>query len=349
MKKMTILSKESVFGGYLASNLGELADSLAVSLTSNYNVSLVCIGAQRSFFQKLLSLQKSAKTSKLRFAKIDYYFVEKQNWESSFDIIEQIKPDILHVMSEVEDIERLTHRPEKIIYSFDSIEAIKDKQEYLSQYDSVVATSPSLLDLALQDENLAQILLEKKAVGINNGMLANFFSPENKLFLRQTYSLDDLTGKRVCKDEVTDFYGIPRNSCLFVTGSLTQGTSIKNIINLIPYIKSNNGHLIVATRVPYDEERALLNMNAHDGVSYLGNSMNPARLPWLVAGADYFIQPNNPRMGSFAASAAVQYGAIPILDLNNIGLFAAVSSALAAAAFRCARGESSTPRYARTH
>jgi hypothetical protein len=45
MKKLTILSKESVFGGYLASNLGELADSLAVSLTSNYNVSLVCIGA----------------------------------------------------------------------------------------------------------------------------------------------------------------------------------------------------------------------------------------------------------------------------------------------------------------
>ena len=320
MKKLAILSKESVFGGYLVSNLGELADSLAVSLTSNYEVSLICVGTQFSFSQKLLKLQNILSAPRVRFAKINYYFLDLNDWDKRFEMVQKINPDILHIMSDVEDITKLKSRPQKVVFTFDSLSAIQGKEEILNLYDSITATSPSLLELAEQNEQIAEILVQKKAFGINNGMLMNFFTPEKGLLLPSAYSLKDLSGKLICKKKLANFYGISEQACIFLTGSLTQGTDLQNIIDLIPYIKENGGCLIIATRVPHGQEMKLNKMNVHDGVVYLGDSVNPAKFLQLISGADYYIQPSNPKMGSFAALAAEQYGTVPILDLNNIGL-----------------------------
>ena len=321
MKQLVFLSKESVFGGYLKSNICELVDSLGATLNSSYKVSIICLGNIHSFAGKINKLQRGDSLHKTRFVKMDYYFLEPDNWNESFNIIENLKPDILHITSDVQDIFKVISRPERVIYTFDNLDVLEGQEEALLQYDAITATSNTLLELALSKNNrVSEILITKGAVGINNGLLVDFFSPEKGLFLPKTYNSVDQSGKEICKKKLQKTYGIPEGACIYLTGTLPQNISLESIIKIIPTIKETGGYLIIATRARTDEESYLRSLKLSDHVIYLGDSLNIARLPTLVAGADYFIQPDDPSLGSFVPLASCHYGTIPIVSLNNLGL-----------------------------
>lgn len=317
MKKLTILSKENVFGGYIQSGIAELVDCLAVSLSDFYQVSIVCFGHEHSLAGKFNQFTKSSLTKKTRALKVDYYFVGLGQWDKSFEIVEQIKPDILHIMSAPKDIEKLFSRPERVIFTFSNPKILIDCESSLEKYDAISAISNTWLEEALQLPRIGEILKKKGAMNIDNALLTEVFSPEKGFLLPHSYSATNLQGKEICKKKLQTIYGIPQDKIIFVTGSLRMGVSMKKIIELLPTIKAVNGFLLIATRTTAEEENYLKKLTQKDCALYLGSMINLVRLPVLLSGADFYIQPNNTTQGSFVAMAASQYGTVPIVSLDN--------------------------------
>lgn len=321
MKHIVFLSKESVFGGHIRSNLAELVDCLACSLTSEYKVSIVCIGVQKSFSNKLARLQQFGRFTKMRFAKVNYYFVKQERWEEAYEIVNDIKPDILHVLSQPEDLLFISPRPEKTIYTFDSYDAIAGHMAALSEYDAITATSQALLDFVLQKDNEISSLLKQKAtVGISNGLLTEFFSPARGLFLSKSYDINNTAGKSINRKQLLKSYDIQEDSCIFLTGSLVGGVNMSDIVRLVPILEEINAYLIVATEPDENSRRYFMNTSNSKRIIYLGGTLGVAALPTLIAGSDYFIQPNVLSLGTFVPLVANQYGTPVITSLDNIGL-----------------------------
>ena len=76
MKKLVILSKESVFSGYVKCGMAEVADSLANSLTSNYEVTLIVAKGHCQIPEMTgLLKEKEPNVLTMRFAKVQYYII----------------------------------------------------------------------------------------------------------------------------------------------------------------------------------------------------------------------------------------------------------------------------------
>lgn len=317
MKKLTFLTKESVFGGYIQTCIAELVDCLAVSLSDNYSVSIVCYGCQHSLAERFNAFRKRALFQKTRLMKVDYYFIEPDHWEQAFLVVENIQPDIVHILSAPEDIDNLITRPKQVLFTFSKAEKLINTEEFLKQYDAISSTSNPVLETAKQIEGVKDILEEKGAVSINNGLLTDFFTPEKGILLIKSYSAQNLSGKESCKHYLEKTYGIPTDCPIFVTGNLRRGASIKKIIDIIPTIQAIGGFLIIATKTTPEEEIILKQFKIKDRVLYLGSTINFVKLPMLLAGSDFYIQPDDITLGSFTAMAASQYGTVPIVSLKN--------------------------------
>jgi hypothetical protein len=82
MKKLTMISKESVFSGYVKCGMAELADTLANSLAENYNVNLIVANGGSRMPIIAGGLKKySEGISTIRFAKVNYYIIDLNVWE----------------------------------------------------------------------------------------------------------------------------------------------------------------------------------------------------------------------------------------------------------------------------
>lgn len=322
MKHLVFLSRESVFGGQIQSNLAELVDCLAFSLTNQYKVSIICENYPVSFANKLIKLKGFGRVSKLRFMKVNYYFIDNKFWEEkSIPLVQKLKPDILHVLTKPEDILKLAIKPEKTVFTFDSIETILGQEEALKYYDAITATSESLLNSIYENEPLiASILSEKKARGVSNGLLTEFFSPEKGLLLQKPYSLSDMSGKKIARESLLKLYSIPKEACIFVTGSLRPCVDMSKIAEIVPYLEEINSYLIVATQADLKSQKIFTSQKAFNRVIHLGGRLGVVGMPSLLAGSDYFIQPEVSDLGNFVPLAANQYGTTPILSLNNYSL-----------------------------
>ena len=320
MKKLVFLSEESIFGGYIQSGLAELVDCLATSLTDIYEVNIVCRGVEASFSSKLAKLQRKNNLSKFCLFKVNYYFLyDFKNWEQdALKIVQQLQPDILHVLIRPEVIFKIEKRPQKTIYTFDQVNMILNKEVALQEYDVLTATSQSLLDsIYEQDLSISNILLQKNTRGISNALLTELFTPEKGVLLDKPYSLWDMSGKKLSRNKIIKNYNISKDACIFVTGALVGNVNMEKIAEILPILEETNSHLIIATQSDKKSQELFKQNSFKNRITYLGGTLGIAALPTLLAGADYFIQPDDPTLGNFSPLAANQYGTPPILSLDN--------------------------------
>lgn len=321
MKKLLMLSKESIYSGYVKCGMAELADSLANSLSENYEVFLIVANGHSRFpIITGPAIEVEPGVLNIKFAKVNYYIVDEELWpEKPAELINQIQPDIFHNLDDPSIIDLITCDIPKTICTFDSIEFASNNSNYFNKYDNVTTNSKAIASSILRQRSpLASSLNPSTFTGIAPGILTEFFTPEKGLLIPASYGADNLLGKQFCKQRLIDAYGLSKNPFICLTMCrLIKEKGLDAIIENIPLIKEKGGILIVVGKGDPYYEKQLSKIRQKDGLIYVPSWASYLQMPPFLAGADFYLQPSLIENGGLMPLTAMSYGTIPIVTLNG--------------------------------
>lgn len=321
MKKLVMLSKESVFSGYVRCGMAELADSLANALTSNYEVHLIVANGKSRFPEITGQVkEKEPGVKTLKFSRVNYYIIDLILWpQKPIEIINQLQAEIFHNLDDASIIQSLNYVPEKTIFTFDSIDFANKNIEWLKKYDAVNTNSQTMAKAIMrQRDAVATALQETQFSGIAPGILTDFLSPTKGLLISSPYTAQNPQGKVLCKQRLIDSYGLQNKEFICLTMCrLIKEKGLDAIIEQIPFIKENNGVLIVVGKGDPYYENIFSQYKAEDGLIYIPHWASYAQMPPFLAGADFYLQPSLIENGGIMPLTAMSYGTIPIVTLNG--------------------------------
>jgi glycosyltransferase involved in cell wall biosynthesis len=321
MKKLVMLSVESVFSGRVLSGMAEMVDSMANALSRDYEVTIVCPDGDSIFARtasNLRVIEDGIRTC--RFSAVDYYLIKQDMWlEKVVDLVEKLNPDILHNFAEPEILGMLKTRPKKAICTFDQADFVRGKDEYLRLYDAVTTSSENYAREVLRaNDKLANTLSSIDFRGITAGILDVAFAPEKGLLIPNKYTADSQEGKQLCKQRLLKTYGIDGNPyiCLMMC-RLVKEKGLEKVFDVIDTIRETGGLLVVVGKGKHKYEQQLRKYRRSDGVVYIDRWASPVQAAPLAAGADFYLCPSNTEACGLMPMTASRYGAIPIVTLNG--------------------------------
>ena len=320
MKKLVFFSEESIFSGFIKCGIAEVVDSLAHSLTGQYEISVICKEGNSQQARKATDFIESDGVLQGQFLQVNYYLIQPKFWpEKAYSIIDKIKPDILHNFDNPELISRLSFIPNRAIYTFDDLDFLKGKEEFLEKYNYITTFSRGYSDYILSKNNSMSIFLKNSNFEkVSIGIATDVFDPAKGLLLPYIYNSSNLTGKQDCKRRLSEKLNFSEEECVFLyMGRLVREKGIEEIIKACSFLKQNNIKLIVVGEGEEKYEEAFESLSKNKEVIYIKKHFFPAQILSLLAGADFYLSPSEMESGGLMPMTASQYGAIPIVTQNG--------------------------------
>ena len=200
MKKIIFLTETSVFAGKIDSGVAEVVDTLANSLTDQYEVTVVCKdgGGGIAYMVNNLFLY-SERILYTRFAQVHYYLVDAENWDNDvFYLLQSLETDIFHNFTwKAHFINAFNTSKVRTILSIDDARIMPGTQEILDMYDYIVTCSDSFKEEVLTNGfKLGQYLQHKSNFySAPYGISEAAFNPEQGVLLFSSYDKNYQTGK----------------------------------------------------------------------------------------------------------------------------------------------------------
>lgn len=318
MKKLVICSNESIVGGKFSTGVGEVSDSLGISLVNDYEVTVVCPDGNGTIARlagELVGVIDGVRGCVIMGTR----FLLCENNAAKVQAIELTAPDILLNFGDINLIDQLHTRPSRVVCALDEVKDIDDKITALSAYDAIVTVSKSYAEQLLsRGDALAELLKTKDFHGITNGVLDNIFSPNRGIMLPAKYSVDDVSGKALCKKRLCELYGLPYDRFIAVyIGRLIDVKGIDTVIDNIKSIYANGGYTVVIGNGDAEPMDRLGLMKRSDGVLWLHDRVAPTNMIPILAGADYLLYPSKNEACGLMPMTACLYGTIPVTTLNG--------------------------------
>jgi glycogen synthase len=166
-------------------------------------------------------------------------------------------------MAEIEWIESLQYKPDNFVFTFNYLKDIpENKRELLKLYNYVTTTSETYFESIKNELNIDNFY------GITNGLLTEIFSPSKGLLLTSSYGANSLKGKEKCKKTFLKLHNVKGNPCIYLVAGLRPEPNLKEIIDIIPLIREQNGLLVIATKSNIFYEIELDKFKKKDGIIY---------------------------------------------------------------------------------
>lgn len=320
MKKLVILSEESIFSGILKSGVAEVVDTLANSLTSNYEVSIICPnggGTIPFLFQDVY--QYNEYTQYTQFSQVHYYMIDQDNfYNNAKNLLKTIEMDIFHNFSTFGDLINYVPEGVKTLLTYDNYKIYLGTDEVLNKYDYIVAPSDSYLIETLEsNSDLGEYLRmhRSKVLAITHGISETLFNPKEGVLTLTGYSSDYQEGKKMCKRQLLQSYGLKDAPCVYLMMCrLVKDKNIEAVIEALPEIKKNNGVVVVVGQGDNYYKQLLEKYRLEDGLFFLKRPASPANAPALLAAADFYLSPSLYEPCGLMPMTAAIYGAIPIVS-----------------------------------
>lgn len=321
MKKLVIVSNESVFAGSAKTGVGEMTDSLAYSMGKNYDTSVVCIDGHGVLTKFPGSMRRRGEYVRTcRVFSITYYLVDVSQWPAlGWEIANDLAPDILHNMAGVDGYTHLTKRPSRMVYSFDrreSVEGVENVDVHLQQYDAVRTGSQAYARSLLRQRSSLSAALASlpNFEGVTNGIATPAYAPEKGLFVTAKYSANSLAGKQACKEKICKVYGIPANKVIFLMmGQMCIEKGADLVLDQLHAIRDCGGFTILAGAASAELEERLQALTRADGALWIPEQPNPLKAIPLLSSADFYLCPSREEPAGLLPMQASRYGAIPII------------------------------------
>lgn len=164
----------------------------------------------------------------------------------------------------------------------------------------------------------------KKVSGILNGADYRIWDPAQDKLLPKTYTVDDVSGKVVCRDALLKEVGLTPAPTGPVIAIVTRLATQKGIDLLIPLLEKMLSHdirlVILGEGEPqYERELTVVSRRWPERFAFR-QTMDEPLAHLIYAGADIFLIPSHYEPCGLSAMYALKYGALPIAHATG-GLF----------------------------
>lgn len=153
--------------------------------------------------------------------------------------------------------------------------------------------------------------------GIVNGIDYEEYNPETDKFITENYSIDDLRGKDVNKEELQKSLGLTVNKNIPLIGIVSRLTHQKGcdlIINMLDRILQKDVQVVVLGTGDYLYEETFKNFQFRYPGKVSANIMFDNKLAHKIyAGSDMFVMPSLFEPCGLGQLIALRYGSVPIV------------------------------------
>lgn len=156
-----------------------------------------------------------------------------------------------------------------------------------------------------------------KIYGILNGIDYDYYNPETDKYLFKNYSVNDISGKAVCKAELQKLLGLPVRAevpIIAVISRLVSHKGLDLIRNAIETLLSQDVQVVILGK----GEIAYENFFTHTAYCYRGKcaaiiAYNQDLSRKIYSGADIFLMPSKTEPCGLSQMIASRYGTVPVV------------------------------------
>ncbi len=319
MKKIVFFSEESLFSGNVKCGIAEVVDSLALSLVGLYEVSVICKEGTQVLSKHIVDFEERG--SGFSYAKlmgINYYIINNENWsQQGPELINELRPDILHNFCDLSLVSRLRHKPGKCIFTFDDLAYLEDKIPFLQDYDFFTTFSHGYWEYVT---SLGKPVIEKikdRFIKTRCGITDEIFNPATGLLLQEPYSINELGNKQTSRKLLKEDIAWWNEGPLFLTmGNISFIKGAESLLSAADIIDELGGQLVVFGSIQPQFQEAFAKL-ANKKKLFFREKVPPTHVLPILAGADFYLQPSLMESGGLLPMAASKYGAIPIVTQNG--------------------------------
>ena len=195
-------------------------------------------------------------------------------------------------------------------------------QSALSCADMITTVSPTYaqeIKCAFFAHGLENIIVrnESKLCGILNGIDIDYYNPKTDKCLFSNYSIDDLSGKEVCKTELQKMLNLPERKDVPIIAIISRLVSHKGL-DLVRHVLENLLTQDVQVVILGKGEIAYENYFTHIANTYSGKCVtiiayNQDLSRKIYSGADIFLMPSKSEPCGLSQMIASRYGTVPVV------------------------------------
>lgn len=156
-----------------------------------------------------------------------------------------------------------------------------------------------------------------KLCGILNGIDTDYYNPETDKFLFANYSVNDLSGKKICKAELQKMLGLPVREdvpMIAIISRLVSHKGIDLIKGVIESLLSQDVQVVILGK----GETSYENFFSHIASCYKGKcaaviAFNQDLSRKIYSGADIFLMPSKMEPCGLAQMISSRYGTVPVV------------------------------------
>lgn len=222
----------------------------------------------------------------------------------------------------LEDICGLAHIPAAAYQLTCGHDAINFMQGALNYSDAITTVSPTYageIQTPAYGEHLDGVLRRRREAlqGIVNGIDTDHFNPETDPAIAQNFSVDDRSGKAVCKAKLQEELGLTVRDDQPLMTMVTRLTRQKGM-DLVTYaldrILSNGVQVAVLGTGDYEYENALRYFaSKYPGQMSARIQFDPTLSQRMYAGSDMFLMPSLFEPCGLSQMIAMRYGTLPVV------------------------------------
>ena len=201
-------------------------------------------------------------------------------------------------------------------------DAINFMQGALNYSDAITTVSPTYageIQTPAYGEHLDGVLRRRREAlqGIVNGIDTDHFNPETDPAIAQNFSVDDRSGKAVCKAKLQEELGLTVRDDQPLMTMVTRLTRQKGM-DLVTYaldrILSNGVQVAVLGTGDYEYENALRYFaSKYPGQMSARIQFDPTLSQRMYAGSDMFLMPSLFEPCGLSQMIAMRYGTLPVV------------------------------------
>lgn len=310
-KKLVIVSDESIVCGSAKTGVADVTDGLAFTLSGQYQTHVVCPDGNGSIPEKMKVVSDGC-VRRFQLSGVNYHMIAAELWADAVsDVVDEIRADIFHNLSSPELLGKLGHRPARAIYTIDQASYVRDKLEYLTEYDVLTTVSKGYAEELLSAEDELSSVLKRCAFkGITNGINTIFCNPHTGIMIPATFNSLNQSGKDICKAALLKDRGIAGNPIVYsLICRLVPEKGIDAVLAALPTIRENNGMLFVYGRGDEMYESELCRAGAY----WVKERPKLHRAVRVLAASDFYLSLSTDEPCGLMPMQASRYGAIPIV------------------------------------
>jgi starch synthase len=155
-------------------------------------------------------------------------------------------------------------------------------------------------------------------IGILNGVDYEVWDPQNDPLIPQTYSIDDLSGKEICRDELLASFSLaaaPSGPVLGIVSRLAHQKGLELVLSVLPeFLRDEDIRLVVlgTGEAQYEERFGELKGEFPDKVAF-SRTFDMQLAHRIEAGSDVFLMPSRFEPCGLNQMYSLRYGTPPVV------------------------------------